>query len=147
MSSPAEIIRAALVQVGLVILPRGRGPSTTPCYVASLPDAPDQVVRIRDMVGLLFGRIQPTGKTLQHHGIKVTIRTLDFTGYDFANSILNGIETLTNFTVVIAGQKHIVQSAYRTTPLIDMGEEVGKKRQLWSFNARVAFADTEPSLG
>jgi hypothetical protein len=99
------------------------------------------------MVGMKFGRNQRTGKTWLHAGVKILVRALDHhTGYNLANSICVAIDDFTRGVVVIDDVEHYVQSLYRE-PLIELGEETLKKRQLFSINARVAMQDVEPSLG
>lgn len=160
MSSPAEIVRAMLVKQGLVTLPVIVGQTIpyvqtpndyeelTPCYVSKLIDDVDQLVCIMDTVGTLSQRPMRGGKQDRHPGVKVIVRTLDYTGYALINNIAVAFDGFTAGTVTTDdGVVHYLQSIYRTTTIVPMSEDIGKQRQLWSLNARVAFQDAEPSLG
>jgi hypothetical protein len=157
--SPARIVRACLLVQNLVLMPEEPGHSvpiepipgdgTTYCYVSSMPDTPDQVVMIKDTMGAYWGRNQRSGQSWVHPGCKLWVRALDENvGFALANAIAVGLDNIPPLsTVVIDGVTHYVQSVYRIGPIISMGEEVGKKRSLWTINLRVAMQDKEPSLG
>jgi len=153
MASPAEIVRACFVQLGLVIMPVSNEQlpvaqlpedGTTQCYVGNQPDDVDQMVCVYGPAGRVFGREMRGGKTLLHSGIKVIVRALDYpTGWALANLIATtGMDSFPgNSTVTVTDDPTVynVQSIYRTSDVIELGEEVGKKRQLFSINARIAL--------
>jgi hypothetical protein len=155
--------RSVLVDLGLVKLPdlanelvpfsQTPGDGTTLCFVAAIPDEIDQLVHIRDVAGILFARRQLDGKYLSHHGIKVTIRALDFpTGDALKFAIANGLSSVDNTTVIVpdlagVGSPHYLKSIYLVGTPIYLGEEPNKKRNLWTINARVAMQDREPMIG
>jgi len=158
MASPAQIVRQYLIDKGIVIDPEEPGElytynaipgdGVTPCYVSSLPDDIDQAIVIKDQAGVYFGRRMPDGKSMLHPGIQFVIRSLDYqTGYDLANSIVLAFEAVNNTNTTVNTVVYSVKSVYRTSTIIALGEEVGKKRQLFSINARVAFNDSVPSIG
>jgi hypothetical protein len=155
--SPAYILRQILVDAQIVIMPAVLGQTipfvqtpqdgSTVCYVSSMPDDVDQVVCLYNTMGRLFGRLQE-GKTKVHPGIKVEVRALDpGTGYDLISCISNALDKIQTQTVTVDEIDHYIQSVYRTSPIVELGEEVGKKRQLFTLNARMAFQALEPSLG
>lgn len=158
MSSPAQIVQAYLVTQGVVQMPavpnqtelysQLPGDGTTLCYVSSMPDDPDQVVALYDTAGIFWGKNQRKQSRV-HPGIKILARSLDYaSGYALVNLIATTLDSFTTGNVVTSDQvSHAVQSIFRVSPIIALGEEVGKKRQLWSLNARVAFQDSEPNLG
>ena len=148
--SPAEIVQAWLISQ-LSFLKSNElqepGDGSTVCLVDGMADEFDQAVFIQDQVGLDFGRRQ-RGKTERHPGIKIIIRALDHqTGFSLANAVANALDSSTMMTVSVNGVSHYVQSIYKTSTIIRLGEEVGKRRQLWSINARIVFQDREPALG
>lgn len=159
LASPSKIVRAVLVSKGLVTEPAQEnqipieqlpGDGSTLCYVSSLPDEIDQAVLIKGTAGLLFARGMRAGDYFQHPGIKILVRALDHdTGYDLISRLCTqGIDTVNRNTVItLDGTTHYVQSIYRTSTIIELGEEQDKKRQLFTINARVAFQAQEPSLG
>lgn len=157
MASPAEVVRQYLINSGLVILPvvtgevipaqQLPGDGSTVCFTRSMPDDYDQAVCIFNTTGPIFGRRQRDGKQLMHPGVNVFVRTLDDTGYDLAVTLANALDASTRSTIMIDEMEYLVQSIYRTSPVISLGEEVGKQRQRWSINARVAFQDQQPIMG
>jgi hypothetical protein len=160
MSSPAEILRAFLVREGVLAMPFVKGKTVpivqhpltelTPCYVSSMPDDPDQAVTIYDVSGIMFGRRQPDGKQMLHPGMSVLVRTINYgTGYNLTNMLAVVAETLdsSQSPVVVNDQEYWVQTVYRTSTVTSLGEEVGNKRQRFSFDLRMALQDRQPSLG
>lgn len=147
MASPAELVRMCLVHRGWVTMPDPTMPipanGSTYCFVSSLPNEPDQLLYLRDSTGLIFGKRQNDGKVLEHPGIVIIMRSLDF-GRDWAMDLLEAIESITHTDITMPdGMIYHVQSVYRTSTLADMGEEVGKRRHSWTANARVAMQDLE----
>ncbi len=162
MSGPAEIVRAALVAQNLVLMPGDTVnqlipfqqipfDGSMPCYVSSMPDEIDQGLLLRDVAGHLFARRMEDGKYLVHCGLKLLMRTIEY-DYDSVNALFNAITAISKVSIPItdpAGNivQHFVQTIYRTSTIIPLGEEVGKRRQLWSLNVRVAMQDQEPQTG
>lgn len=157
MDSPAEIIRSCLIDLGLVIMPgipnqtipyqQTAGDGSILCYVSSMPDDEDQCICIYDQSGIVWGR--DTSKKLAHPGIKVLVRAVDYSiGSLMVRSLALAIDNrMRNITTVLNGTPYTISNFYRTGTIISLGEEVGKRRQLWSINARVAFDYSTPLLG
>ncbi len=154
MASPAEIVRSCLADRGVVQLPAiaGQdipyeaipGDGSVLCYAPSFPDEIDQGVGIFDTSGVLFAYRQRGSKGLKHPGIKVHVRALDQIGFTVAMAIEAGLNSIGLCSTITGdGITHYVQSVYVVGTIIGLGEERGKKRQLWSINARVAFQDRE----
>ena len=162
MPSPAEIVRACLVGQGIVAVPPlpGQilqldplpGDASVLCFVGSMPDEPDKLVALYDEAGLYFGRRQRDGRSLGHPGVKIIVRTPDYSGYAFMKTLAAGLDTVVKSTVSVPisdvqNEDHYLQSVYRTSLIISLGEEKHKRRQLWSLHARVAFQDSETFSG
>lgn len=162
MLGPADIVRACLLSQNLVVLPlvdprlpplkQIPGDGSTVCFVRSMPNDYDQAVCVYDTAGIYWGRSQPTGQSWVHPGFRVLIRSLDLNGegYGLANAIARGLDMIPVRSDVTTpdGAVHRVQSIYRISPVIGLGEEVGEKRQLWSITGRVAMRDSEqPPMG
>ena len=156
MAGPAEVMRAFLIGLGTVVDPAPAdqvpyqqlpGDGSILCYVSSIPDEVDQAVVLKDMPGVVFcPKTQVGQKILQHPGIKCLVRWPDGTGYDVAQTIADACMSIYNGTVQVRGASYAVQSVYRVGGINDIGEEIGKKRQLWTFMLRVAFQDG-PNIG
>lgn len=151
MASPAQIIRSCLIDGGLVIMPAGQlqvpGDGSTPCFVGGLPDDYDQAVRIMDVGGRIYGKVPYANKELVHPGLSFLVRSLNpGLAYTLANSIAVYLDQLRRAVTTLPedGSVHNIQNVSRTTSLIDLGEDVLRKRQMYSFNARVSFGDMDP---
>jgi hypothetical protein len=170
MASPAEILRSCLIDLKLVQLP---GIATLPgtptlpdtligkspvwCFVSSQPDsaepddAYDVALTIYDTVGLFQGREMRGGRKHTFPGVKLILRSIDYTyGYDRMNAIAVALDQQIYYTTTVAPEDkkpHYVASITRTTPIVALGEEPGRRRQLFSTNARITFQDREGSLG
>lgn len=165
MASPAAILRQYLISVGIAIMPMQDGELTqydqlpggdpgfgvnTPCYINSTPDEVDQSIEISNNVGVQFGRDQRSGRSQNHLGVKIFVRATDpELGYDLACKVSKALDDFPGNSVVKMpdGEEHYVQSFYSTTTVIPLGEESGKRRQLFVQNVRMAPQDQEPSLG
>lgn len=157
-ASPAKIVRACLVNAKAVIMPptgmvpgqmQQPGDDTTLCFIGQMPDTPDQILYLANTAGLLFGRLQKGNKQrMIHPGLKGIVRHLDpDDGFVLASSLLDAIQALTSVTVKVDEVNHYISGVYPVSGVISLGEEIGKRRFLWSFNLRIAFKDLEPSLG
>ena len=151
VSSPAQVVAAYLVQqLGLSPYWELQQPAdgSTICFVDMIPDEVDQLVTVRDVPGMQFGRRLRSGKTDSHQGIQIFIRALDFpTGYPIMNSVCNALDASGLGTIKTPdGVIHYIQSLYRVGCPIRNGEEVGKRRLSWIVRARISFQDREPNL-
>jgi hypothetical protein len=152
MASPAEIVRQILINDGLVelppvpgqLLPQQQMPNdgTTACYVSSMPDTIDQAVMIKDIAGKYSGRLM-RGRSTVHFGLLIKIRALDESGYTtIAAPIYLALdEFMPSIVMMPDGTEYPVQSVYPTSDIINIGEQVGKRREQWTINARLAFRD------
>ena len=150
MATPSDIVRSVLIDHDLVYLPNTV--QTEPldgklvCYTESLPDEQDEALLIHDVAGMMFGKLQ-RGRSAVHPGIKILMRSLDPSGLDVLANILGVLDPLNDFSTVWLGTTHYIQSIYRQGSIVSLGEEIGKKRLLYTVNARVAFQWREPFLG
>lgn len=152
MASPIQIFRSCLKDLGLVQYLGVRG-SLPVCIVGGTSDEIDIGVFILGSTGRVFGRRARDGKNLVHPGFKVIVRHTNYqTGYDLANSIAVAMDQRTfpiktTLPTSEGGSTYYIQNIIRTTEVVDLGEETGKKRQLWSINGRIAFEDEVSSIG
>lgn len=123
-----------------------RGDPWVQSFVNIAPDEINNCALVRDTQGVGWGHDQRTGKRLQHHGMSLTLRHEDYDeGEEVAGDIARVLEGVSNRTVTVDDYNYFVQSVYVTSDVISLGEEVGKKRYLWSFSARVAMQAKEPT--
>lgn len=149
--SQAQILRSCLIDLGLVSYPNTGKPYLPPCFVGGIPNQPDPLVSIMDTPGVMFGRDVRTGASVTHAGIKIVVRSTEFlNGYPIVSAISDALDqSMQPFVTRLPedGSIHYVQNVIRSTPIIDLGEEVGTKRRMWSVNARIALDFREPTIG
>lgn len=153
----AQILRACLIDLDLVSFPQEQGQNGAWwCYVGSFADTPNEAVCVKYAPGRLFGRRARDLKQLIHPGVLILIRASKHdVAWTKAQEIADALDT--DFTPRLTIKlpeaedpdqtEHFIQNVIRTTPIIYVGEEVGKQREIFSINARIAFCDNEPSLG
>ena len=133
--SPSEIIQNLIVDLGLGVLPSAGG--SWPVYRASIPDAPDNVITVIRTAGRLQGRRQPTGETIEHYGIQITIRgTTPTIGDTKARAIADAFDTsVLRDSVTISSNVYVVQAITRASGPIPLGDESPEsKRQIFTLN-------------
>jgi hypothetical protein len=145
--TPAYVIRQLLVDKGLVIHPGAREiphELTLQCYVNEVPDEIYEMVLIKDVTASMFGHNQRSGDPFEHPGVLVNLRHTDpLLAARFAKSISKGIKAQ-NVTVTVGELVYTVQTVYRSSSLISLGEEVGKRRFRWAFDAKIAMGTADP---
>lgn len=156
MASPASVVRACLVQAGLVILARDRnlvpidelpGENVTPCFVPSMPSSPARAVAIRNAPGVNFGKAAG-GKAMTHPGVSILVRDVEEDdAHALAAAIADAIDRSKMGEVEVGGVTHYVHSLYRVGTLVSLGEDTLTQRQQFVISARVAFRDQEPTMG
>lgn len=147
--TPAQIVRSCLMDWGIVSYP-GQQPLVLLCYAFSMPDAANEAVCVIDTSGVSFGKGMRSGKINIHPGVQIIVRHRDeVLGYLKMNEIKDGLDSHFPIATQVPedGSVHRIANIRRTSPIITLGEEVGKRRYLWSLNAVVAFEYEEPSLG
>jgi hypothetical protein len=148
--SPASILREILIQAEVVLpdgIPQQPNDLTVMSFVGSMPDSPDQVLVVYDEPGRFFWRNQ-RGNSRVHPGVQMKFRALSGDGWSVFNCIVQFLDTLGPQVVTVYNIPYNVQSVYRTSGIMFLGEEIDRKRQLWSVNVRMAFqANQVPSMG
>jgi hypothetical protein len=132
MSSPAEIISIVLFLKGVSDL------RFFPCFVAYMPDDPDNLMVVYDTTGELDGRIMSTGEVVEHPGIQIMVRAKDYpTGYEKCLQICKAFEEVKNLPVAISSMEtYVVSSITRRSGIISLGidENDRKRRHYFSIN-------------
>jgi hypothetical protein len=104
MNSPAEIIQALLVNLGLGTDPDNTPGGLWPIFIAIEPASPDDLIVINDTSPQYDGRSGPTKQSFQHYGVQIYVRAVDFpTGNLQALAIKVACETQVNQTNVVIG--------------------------------------------
>lgn len=138
--SPAEVMRHALVALGVGTLPTAAG--SWPIYGHSEPDTPDNVITLYDTTGVGHGRSHIDGEIQEHQGVQVRIRSdKQDTGYPKAKAIAELLDkSINRLTVTIGAAEYLVHAATRTGDVLSLGKESPtSKRNLFTLNFIVAL--------
>jgi hypothetical protein len=139
-TAPADIVRQLLIDSELGTAPRLY--KDWPVYVANEPDQPDKVITIYDTAGFNFGRLHPTGATVQHFGILIRVRG---TGYVATRNKIKDIETFLNesvfrTTITVGSTSFLVQALTQRTQIISLGsDQENSNRYLFTVNYTLVF--------
>ncbi len=147
-NSPAEIVRALLILLGLGTDPSpwstGVG-NPWPVIVEGEPNAPDNLLKVTDTVGHDDGRNMTEGEVNYHHGFQIKVRSSDHpTGYAKTDSIRTAIATAVGGTSVTVGvHTYQVWCVAHIGPVLPIGKETpSSKRSLFTLNATLSVLQT-----
>lgn len=141
--SPSEIIQNLMVDLGLGVLPSVGG--NWPIYRSGLPDAPANTIGVIRTAGRLQGRRHPTGETIEHYGIQITVRGATPTiGDTKVRAIADSFDTnVLRDSVTIGSDVYVVQAITRASGPIELGDESPEsKRQLFTLNITASIRQT-----
>jgi hypothetical protein len=130
--SPAEIIAKWLVDKTYALDP----PSQPWCvYVGSMPEDGNSVLCVYDTTGIMQGRIQRTGETIQSHGLQVRVRSQGYSaGRAKADTLCTNFDELRREEVTLDDIDYLIHAVSRVTPIIHLGPEAGNKRERFTIN-------------
>lgn len=137
--SPAELIYQLLIAEGLIET-SGTGFRAS---VSFMPDTPDSFVTVYDTAGKFDGRIMASGEQVEHPGIQIRVRGIDYpTTWAKANEIAKSLDAQRNSTVSFSSTDRFrLRNVTRTGPILPMGvEEVGERRRFnLTINATLTY--------
>lgn len=133
--SPADILRHALVNLGIGTLPDEAGEWPISCSV-ELP-SPDNTITTFDTEGLDQGVYQLTGEVVGPAGIQLQVRcSNENTGWRKANQIFNTLtKGIYDVFVTIDSVTYLIHSVSTTSDILPLGpESPTSKRRLFTLN-------------
>lgn len=148
MASAAELVRAALVAAEIAVYPgvQHQYDGVFQASVGTFPNEPDDIICVKDIGGMNFGRDQVDGSHDVHPGVSILVRSLKYdTAGDKMAEIVNYLAALTPGTKFKVRDKEMTAlSVYmKGTPTYVGTEET--RRHWWGVDYRVAMGQT--SLG
>jgi len=141
--SPADIVRHLLVDQSLGTLPSASG--SWPIAAFEELSTPDDTITLYDTDPRMLGRVQPTGRQIEHHGFQVRIRsTSKPSGFTKARAIAIAMdEDISLDEVTISGSVYLVHSIGRVSGVLYLGKEKpNSHRSLFTINATVVLRQT-----
>lgn len=143
--SPADIIRAVLINRGLGSDPDLSPVQSWPVYTGGEPNSPDNVITTFGTVGIDHGREMVNGEVLGPYGFQIRVRADSYQqGRDKIETIWEGLSELSggvyNLTVNLSGDSYLVACIVRFGDILELGKEVpNSKRSLFTFNALINY--------
>lgn len=138
--SPADILRYALVALGVGTLPDDV--DEWPIAVDTEPDEPESVITIKDTVGMNDGRVMFNGAQQLHPGVQVRIRAPKHNngGWLKADSIRKAMnESVYQEEVTIDSKRYLLHCCSNVSQVIPLGKDVPRsKRSIFTINALVS---------
>lgn len=132
-STPASIVAAYLNSQNIMTVPTANLP--WPLYIGFLPDILKSAGAIYDTNGMLDGRIQKTGKVVEHQGVMIKICTSKYEdGWTKINAIAELLNTVNNVTIILNEIQYKIEGLRQMTPATYIG--INEKRK---FNFTVDY--------
>ena len=138
----SEIVRQLLIVQGAVTSVELNQP--WPCFVSSMPDAPDNCVCIYDTNSQKLGRLHRGLEVIERPGIMVHVRAARYIdGFQQARKIEEIFDQVLRMTVDMGTDdgEFTIHSISRSGSIIPMGTEPEskKRRELFSLNVLLSF--------
>ena len=140
--SPADILRYALIELGVGTLPSDD--DVWPICAINEPDLPDDCITVFDTLGLVDGRNMIDGSLAIHEGVQVHIRAADnLVGRAKAAAVLNALaESIRLTNVTIGDNIYVLFAVTRIGGILPLGTEDGTSRVIFTINAVVSLRQT-----
>ena len=136
--SPAYILAALLTSEAVDVFTAPSEVGTWPLYISHEPDGSNvenNCGTVYDTDGIKDGRIMATGENIFHHGVQLRVRALDYTtGRAKAAEAADYLATLQNEEVVIGAYTYKIMAVSQQSPILPLGQESIKRRQLFTVN-------------
>lgn len=150
--SPARVIRAYLYTTNLVVPSPAAGADKVPwvgyLFLKRTQKTHDDAIFIENTTPISDGRDMISGEDFQHHGIMITVRTLDVErGYLRCKAIEAWLtEELGRTTVIInMGQpderRYMIDNFHVSTPTTPIGVEEESERMRHTLNGLMTFTE------
>lgn len=136
--SPADIVRYALVSLGLGVLPPATG---WPIYVGQEPPSPDEVLTLYDTTGRDQGRVMYSGERQTMEGIQVRARSrTHVSGWTKLQAVAIALDKdIYDATVTIGAATYLLHSVSRTGNVLAPGKEnLVSELSIFTVNALVS---------
>ena len=121
--------------------------TTWPLYISSMPDGygvADTCGAVYDVSGTVDGRLMK-GPFTQHYGVRLQIRSVDYTtGWAKIDSLLANLDTLNNTVWVVDAETYLMENISQIGTVSSAQEEEGTKRR-YVFSISVAMSIREDS--
>jgi len=137
MTTPADILYTFLQDSGAFV--------GWTSFVSFLPDAPDKAICVYDTPGVGNGRIMRTGEKIEHPGIMVALRCLNYVeGHAKATSLALLLDSVRDNSVAVSsGETYSLHNVSRTGTINAIGLEMVNDRRRHQFTINAVLTLTE----
>lgn len=138
MKPAADIVRLLLLQLGYG---EENQSSNWAVFVGFVPDDPDNAIVVFDTAGMPDGRLMTTGERIEHPGIQIRVRGLEYAvTRNRAEAIALALDAQHNAEIDLdeesVSASYIVQNITRTGMIMPLGaEESDRRRFHFTINA------------
>lgn len=141
LDSPAEILAAYFTRQNVGYEPGLTSTTTSdpsenanwPIYISYLGDddtLPDFAIVVYDYKGFIEGRLLTTGETIEHYGIQIRMRSLEYSdGYSKALQIANLLDAINRPSVQLGSNTYRIDAASRSS-IIPLGTDPEANRMI-----------------
>lgn len=138
---PAEIVQQLLIDLGIGTAVADE--LDWPIYHDSMPDTPDDCIRVKSTEGRDNGRVQHSGEVQEHYGIQIKVRSKSAVdGFTKAHRIASTLDTVIHRNEVeVDLDLYRVNSIRRVGNVLALGKEPDSNRRNWTVNG---LASIEP---
>lgn len=137
--SPGQIIARYTTAEGLTTL--GDTGGLWPAFVGTLPDKPDDALSFSDTSGIIDGREHRGYRTVEHPGLQIFIRGLNYqTAFAKLSAILDKLDLVRNVPIVVEGTTYTIIAATRRGTILTLGEDANR-RSRFTANVTVTFGE------
>jgi len=138
MSSPADILYTLLEDLDSF--------QTWTAFVSYMPDTPDKAICIYDTTGVKDGRLMLNGAVIEHPGIQIALRSLDYTeGQAKMAALASVLDGVRNNTVAMGSDEiYSLTNVSRTGTINYLGIEIvnDRRRHLFTVNAILTLSQS-----
>ncbi len=142
-AAPADVLRQLLIDLGLGV----EAGNTWPIFVGFLNDEdqniPANALCVYDTSGKLDGRIMQTGEQVEHPGIQIRIRSLEYpVGFEKAKNITLALDAVRHVLVTVGADLYLIQNVSRAGAIIPLGVESTEQRRFhFTVNAMLTLTE------
>lgn len=139
--SPADVLRRAIIQLGLGVDPGPQSTTAWQVFAHTEPDLPNEVITVYDTTGRDLGYTMVDGQRQTLDGIQIRVRANDeATGWTKANAIAVALDAQAQLLVVISSSVYKLWEFNRTSGPVPVGRENAiSNRRIHTVNGTVSL--------
>lgn len=143
--SPAEVLRAALVDAGIGVLPTSSTTPVWPIFVSHLAQAPDNVICVYDTAGRRDGRLM-TGESISHPGWQIRVRASNYAiAAHKMKAIQRALDDINQLTLTLDTDGYLLVAVTQTGTPLSLGQEPeATRRDNITLNGTVTIKELMP---